>query len=137
MDKISFVKSGNKELVIHGDYLRFTDDESIKDIIVDKITSITIDGLNNQYSKLLWATLGFLSSLISWYFLEESLLSTIVSILSLIGGIIFFISYFVLTTYSKLTIRTSRLDIVLEFSDLRKNKFIEFKKTLLAKISKR
>ena len=137
MDKISFVKSGNKELVIHGDYLRFKDDESIKDIIVDKITSITIDGLNNQYSKLLWATLGFLSSLISWYFLEESLLSSIVSILSLIGGIIFFISYFVLTTYSKLTIKTSRLDIVIEFSDLRKNKFIEFKKTLLSKISKR
>jgi hypothetical protein len=137
MDKISFVKSGNKELVIHGDYLRFKDDESIKDIIVDKITSISIDGLKNQYSKLLWATLGFLSSLISWYFLEESLLSSIVSILSLIGGIIFFISYFVLTTYSKLTIKTSRLDIVIEFSDLRKNKFIEFKKTLLSKISKR
>jgi len=137
MDKISFVKSGNKELVIHGDYLRFKDDESIKDIIVDKITSISIDGLKNQYSKLLWATLGFLSSLISWYFLEESLLSSIVSILSLIGGIIFFISYFVLTTYSKLTIKTSRLDIVIEFSDLRKNNFIEFKKTLLSKISKR
>ncbi|MBC78149.1 MAG: hypothetical protein CL745_00890 [Chloroflexi bacterium] len=135
MDKISFVKSGNKELAIHGDYLRFKDDDSIKDIVVDKITSISIEGLNNQYSKLLWAILGFLSSIISWYFLEESLLSTLVSILSLIGGLIFFISYFVFSFYSKITIKTSRIDIVLEFSELKKNKILEFKKTLLSKIS--
>jgi len=135
MDKISFVKSGNKELAIHGDYLRFKDDDSIKDIVVDKITSISVEGLNNQYSKLLWAILGFLSSIISWYFLEESLLSTLVSILSLIGGLIFFISYFVFSFYSKITIKTSRIDIVLEFSELKKNKILEFKKTLLSKIS--
>tara|TARA_Y100000768_G_C23961295_1_gene675515 strand:+ start:610 stop:1020 length:411 start_codon:yes stop_codon:yes gene_type:complete len=135
MDKISFVKSGNKELAIHGDYLRFKDDDSIKDIVVDKITSISIEGINNQYSKLLWAILGFLSSIISWYFLEESLLSTLVSILSLIGGLIFFISYFVFSFYSKITIKTSRIDIVLEFSELKKNKILEFKKTLLSKIS--
>ena len=65
MKKTSFIKSGDKELAIHGDYLRFKDDESIKDIVINKITSISVENINYQYSKLIWAALGFFTSIIS------------------------------------------------------------------------
>ncbi len=136
MSKISFVRSGNKELVIYGDYLRFKDNESIKSVILSKINSILVDGVNNQYSKLLWSCLGFLTSIISWYFLEENLMSTLISIFSFIGGLIFFISYFILSSYLKMTIKTTSIDIVLEFPSHKKNMFLEFKRTLLDKTSK-
>ena len=134
MKQTSFVKSGNKELAIHGDYLRFKENNSIRDIIVDKIISISIEADKSNYSKLIWAFLGFLSSVIAWYFLEESFFSTIIAVLCLIGGIIFFISYFILSTYSTLIIKTSRIDIIMEFSNLNSNKIFGFKKTLLSKI---
>ena len=136
MSKISFVRSGNKELAIYGDYLRFKDNESIKSVILSKINSILVDGVNNQYSKLLWSCLGFLTSIISWYFLEENLMSTLISIFSFIGGLIFFISYFILSCYLKMTIKTTSIDIVLEFPSHKKNMFLEFKRTLLDKTSK-
>ncbi len=136
MSKISFVRSGNKELAIYGDYLRFKDNESIKSVILSKINSILVDGVNNQYSKLLWSCLGFLTSIISWYFLEENLMSTLISIFSFIGGLIFFISYFILSSYLKMTIKTTSIDIVLEFPSHKKNMFLEFKRTLLDKTSK-
>ena len=136
MSKISFVRSGNKELAIYGDYLRFKDNESIKSVILSKINSILVDGVNNQYSKLLWSCLGFLTSIISWYFLEENLMSTLISIFSFIGGLIFFISYFILSSYLKMTIKTTSIDIVLEFPSYKKNMFLEFKRTLLDKTSK-
>lgn len=135
MSKISFVRSGNKELAIYGDYLRFKDNESIKSVILSKINSILVDGVNNQYSKLLWSCLGFLTSIISWYFLEENLMSTLISIFSFIGGLIFFISYFILSSYLKMTIKTTSIDIVLEFPSHKKNMFLEFKRTLLDKTS--
>ena len=136
MSKISFVRSGNKELAIYGDYLRFKDNESIKSVILSKINSILVDGVNNQYSKLLWSCLGFLTSIISWYFLEENLMSTLISIFSFIGGLIFFVSYFILSSYLKMTIKTTSIDIVLEFPSHKKNMFLEFKRTLLDKTSK-
>ena len=136
MSKISFVRSGNKELAIYGDYLRFKDNESIKSVILSKINSILVEGVNNQYSKLLWSCLGFLTSIISWYFLEENLMSTLISIFSFIGGLIFFISYFILSSYLKMTIKTTSIDIVLEFPSHKKNMFLEFKRTLLDKTSK-
>ena len=134
MKKISFVKSGSKELALHGDYLRFKDDESIKDIIISKITSISIEKTKRHQYKLAWAGLGFLISLIAWYFLEESLFSTLLALFSLIGGTIYFVSFFILSTYNKLTIKTFRIDITLEYSNLNKNKILEFKKNLLHKI---
>ncbi|MBA46508.1 MAG: hypothetical protein CL893_00290 [Dehalococcoidia bacterium] len=136
MSKISFVRSGNKELAIYGDYLRFKDNESIKSVILSKINSILVDGVNNQYSKLLWSCLGFLTSIISWYFLEENLMSNLISIFSFIGGLIFFVSYFILSSYLKMTIKTTSIDIVLEFPSHKKNMFLEFKRTLLDKTSK-
>ena len=135
MKKTSFIKSGDKELAIHGDYLRFKDDESIKDIVINKITSISVENINDQYSKLIWAALGFFTSIISWYLLEESIFSTIISILSLIGAVVFFISYFLLSLYRKFTIKTARIDIFLEFSSLDNYKILEFKKTLLERMN--
>ena len=134
MKKISFVKSDSKELALHGDYLRFKDDDSIKDIIISKITSISIESIKGHHYKLAWAGLGFLISLIAWYFLEKSLFSTLLALFSLIGGTIYFVSFFILSTYNKLTIKTSRIDITLEYSNLNKNKILEFKKNLLHKI---
>lgn len=135
MKKISFIKSGGKELALHGDYLRFKDDESIKDIIISKIVSVSIENISGHYIKLFWATLGLFCSLISWYFLEESIFSTTVSILSLIGGMIFFASFFIMASYNQLTIKTSRLDITLEFSNFNRIKILEFKQNLLTTIA--
>ena len=36
MKNRSFIKSGNKEIVLHGDLLRYKNEEEIKDIVIKK-----------------------------------------------------------------------------------------------------
>ena len=71
----------------------------IKDIVVEKIDSISIENTKGIQSNLAWASLGFIVSLISWYFLDESVLSTSIAIISMIAGLIFLevIFYYQLT----------------------------------------
>ena len=99
MEKRSFLKSGSKEIVLHGDLLRYKNEDEIKDIVVEKIDSISIENTKGIQSNLAWASLGFIVSLISWYFLDESVLSTSIAIISMIAGLIFLevIFYYQLT----------------------------------------
>jgi len=134
MEKRSFLKSGSKEIVLHGDLLRYKNEDEVKDIVVEKIDSISIENTKGIQSNLAWAFLGFIVSLISWYFLDESVLSTSIAIISMIAGLIFFGSYFLLSTYSTLVIKTSRLDISFEFSSINRRKVNEFRKILLERL---
>ena len=134
MEKRSFLKSGSKEIVLHGDLLRYKNEDEIKDIVVEKIDSISIENTKGIQSNLAWAFLGFIVSLNSWYFLEESVLSTSIAIISMIAGLIFFGSYFLLSTYCTLVIKTSRLDISFEFSSINRRKVNEFRKILLERL---
>ncbi len=134
MEKRSFLKSGSKEIVLHGDLLRYKNEDEIKDILVEKIDSISIENTKGLLSNLAWAFLGFIVSLISWYFLDESVLSTSIAIISMIAGLILFGSYFLLSTYSTLVIKTSRLDISFEFSSINRRKVNEFRKILLERL---
>ena len=134
MEKRSFLKSGSKEIVLHGDLLRYKNEDEIKDIVVEKIDSISIENTKGIQSNLAWASLGFIVSLISWYFLDESVLSTSIAIISMIAGLNFFGSYFLLSTYSTLVIKTSRLDISFEFSSINRRKVNEFRKILLERL---
>ena len=134
MEKRSFLKSGSKEIVLHGDLLRYKNEDEIKDIVVEKIDSISIENTKGLLSNLAWAFLGFIVSLISWYFLDESVLSTSIAIISMIAGLILFGSYFLLSTYSTLVIKTSRLDISFEFSSINRRKVNEFRKILLERL---
>ena len=134
MKKRSFLKSGSKEIVLHGDLLRYKNEDEIKDILVEKIDSISIENTKGLLSNLAWAFLGFIVSLISWYFLDESVLSTSIAIISMIAGLILFGSYFLLSTYSTLVIKTSRLDISFEFSSINRRKVNEFRKILLERL---
>ena len=134
MEKRSFLKSGSKEIVLHGDLLRYKNEDEIKDIVVEKIDSISIENTKGIQSNLAWASLGFIVSLISWYFLDESVLSTSIAIISMIAGLIFFGSYFLLSNYSTLVIKTSRLDISFEFSSINRRKVNEFRKILLERL---
>ena len=68
MENRSFLKSGSKEIVLHGDLLRYKNEDEIKDIVVEKIDSISIENTKGIQSNLAWAFLGFIVSLISWYF---------------------------------------------------------------------
>ena len=120
--------------MLHGDLLRYKNEDEIKDIVVEKIDSISIENTKGIQSNLAWAFLGFIVSLISWYFLEESVLSTSIAIISMIAGLIFFGSYFLLSTYSTLVIKTSRLDISFEFSSINRRKVNEFRKILLERL---
>ena len=134
MEKRSFLKSGSKEIVLHGDLLRYKNEDEVKDIVVEKIDSISIENTKGIQSNLAWASLGFIVSLISWYFLDESVLSTSIAIISMIAGLILFGSYFLLSTYSTLVIKTSRLDISFEFSSINRRKVNEFRKILLERL---
>lgn len=134
MEKRSFLKSGSKEIVLHGDLLRYKNEDEIKDILVEKIDSISIENTKGLLSNLAWAFLGFIVSLISWYFLDESVLSTSIAIISMIAGLILFGSYFLLSTYSTLVIKTSRLDISFEFSSINRRKVNKFRKILLERL---
>ncbi|MQF85301.1 MAG: hypothetical protein FI730_05915 [SAR202 cluster bacterium] len=134
MGKRSFLKSGSKEIVLHGDLLRYRNEDEIKDIVVEKIDSISIENTKGIQSNLAWAFLGFIVSLISWYFLDESVLSTSIAIISMIAGLILFGSYFLLSTYSTLVIKTSRLDISFEFSSINRRKVNEFRKIVLERL---
>tara|TARA_B100001029_G_scaffold108997_1_gene90016 strand:- start:35903 stop:36310 length:408 start_codon:yes stop_codon:yes gene_type:complete len=134
MGKRSFLKSGSKEIVLHGDLLRYRNEDEIKDIVVEKIESISIENTKGIQSNLAWAFLGFIVSLISWYFLDESVLSTSIAIISMIAGLILFGSYFLLSTYSTLVIKTSRLDISFEFSSINRRKVNEFRKIVLERL---
>ena len=134
MEKRSFLKSGSKEIVLHGDLLRYKNEEEIKDIVIKKIDSISIENNKGIQSNLAWAILGFIVSIISWYFLDQSILSTSIAIISMIAGLIFFGSYFLLSTYSILVIKTARLDITIEFSSLNRRKVNEFRRILLARL---
>ena len=134
MGKRSFLKSGSKEIVLHGDLLRYRNEDEIKDIVVEKIDSISIENTKGLLSNLAWAFLGFIVSLISWYFLDESVLSTSIAIISMIAGLILFGSYFLLSTYSTLVIKTSRLDISFEFSSINRRKVNEFRKIVLERL---
>ena len=134
MEKRSFLKSGSKEIVLHGDLLRYKNEDEIKDIVVEKIDSISIENTKGIQSNLAWAFLGFIVSLISWYFLDESVLSTSIAIISMIAGLILFGSYFLLSTYSTLVIKTSRLDISFEFSSINRRKVNDFRKILLERL---
>ena len=134
MEKRSFLKSGSKEIVLHGDLLRYRNEDEIKDIVVEKIESISIENTKGIQSNLAWAFLGFIVSLISWYFLDESVLSTSIAIISMIAGLILFGSYFLLSTYSTLVIKTSRLDISFEFSSINRRKVNEFRKIVLERL---
>ena len=118
----NFLNLGNKKLCLHGSYLRYknSDSENIE-FLISKITSISVKRLENQYKNLLWGFTGFFFSIVSWYFLDNSLLSNILSILSFFGGAFYFISYFIFSSYFKLVIATQRLDISLEFPPQKKN----------------
>ncbi len=132
MQKNSFIKIGAKELAIHGDYLRFkNDEEENTELIIYKITSVSIQKIGNLYSKLGWAFLGFFCALVSWYFLEESLLSNLLSLLSLIGGIVYFLSYFIVSNYQEMLIKSPRQEINIEFPITKTNKVNMFKRELL------
>ena len=41
MENRSFLKSGSKEIVLHGGLLRYKNEDEIKDIVVEKIDSIS------------------------------------------------------------------------------------------------
>ena len=136
MENRSFLKSGSKEIALHGKLLRYKNEDEIKDVVVEKIDSISIENTKGIQSNLGWAFLGFIVSLVSWYFLDESFLSTSIAIISMIAGLIFFGSYFLLSTYSTLVIKTARIDISFEFSSINRRKVNEFRKILLARIKK-
>ena len=130
----NFLRLGNKNLYIHGDFLRYKNEDSENiEILITKIVSISIEKLEGQYKNLIWATLGFILSVISWYFLENTLLSNLLCILSLIGGTVYLLSYFIFSNYLKLIIKTSRLDLYLEFPSQKKYSVNKFKKMLLEK----
>ena len=114
--------------------MRYKNEEEIKDIVIKKIDSISIENNKGIQSNLAWAILGFIVSIISWYFLDLSILSTSIAIISMIAGLIFFGSYFLLSTYSILVIKTARLDITIEFSSLNRRKVNEFRRILLARL---
>jgi len=55
MEKRSFLKSGSKEIVLHGDLLRYKNEDEVKDIVVEKIDSISIENTKGIQSNLAWA----------------------------------------------------------------------------------
>ena len=52
MEKRSFLKSGSKEIVLHGDLLRYKNEDEIKDIVVEKIDSISIETVSYTHLTL-------------------------------------------------------------------------------------
>ena len=131
----NFLRLGNKNLYIHGAFLRYKNDDSENiEILITKIVSISIEKLEGQYKNLIWAMLGFILFVISWYFLENTLLSNILCVLSLLGGTVYLLSYFIFSNYLKLIIKTSRLDLYLEFPSQKKYSVNKFKNLLLEKL---
>ena len=128
---------GDKKILLHGDYLRYknSDIENIE-VLIEKINSIGIKKLENQYRNILWSIAGFSASLVSWYFLEENFLSNLLSILCFFGATFFLIAYFIFSNYFLLEIKSYRNTIKIEFPVTKINLVEKFKKSLLERINK-
>jgi cell division protein FtsW (lipid II flippase) len=126
---------GEKKIFLHGDYLRYKNsDFENTEVLIEKISSVSIKKLKNYYKNIFWSLAGFFASLVSWYFLEENFLNNLLSILCFLGATFFLIAYFVLSNYFLLEINTNRNTIQIEFPINKMNLVEKFKKRLLERI---
>jgi|TARA_B110000263_G_scaffold67056_1_gene58013 hypothetical protein len=135
MKDISNLYLGEKKILLHGDYLRYKNsDIENTEILIEKINSVVIKKFKNQYSYIGWSLAGFSASLISWFFLEENFLGSLLSIICLFGATIFFIAYFIFLNYFLLEINSNNNTIKVEFPIHKMIKVEKFKKKLLERI---
>ena len=135
MKDISNLYLGEKEILLHGDYLRYKNSEiENNEVLISKINSIVITKFKNQYSNLFWSGTGFSASLVSWFFLEENFFATVLSIICLISAIFFLLAYFMFSNYFLLEIKSSNNIIKIEFPFYKMNLVEKFKKVLIQRI---